>query len=109
VTNAAGGSFTVQNGRAFATSGPFANAGNLTVVSGRTLTVGGTPAGLGSWWQGNAADAIDGNTGTLQNGATFAPVRSARRFASTARTTTSTSETPPTLTSPAARTRPKPG
>src|SRR5262249_27072353 len=42
----------------------------------------GPVSGLVSAWQaeGNAADAVDGNTGTLQNGATFAPGRVGQAF-----------------------------
>jgi len=40
------------------------------------------PSGLVSWWpgNGNANDIIDGNDGTLQHGAAFAPGRSAQAF-----------------------------
>src|SRR5262249_36172860 len=40
-SNAAGASFTVQNGRNFTTAGALANAGSITVGPGSTLTVNG--------------------------------------------------------------------
>ncbi len=41
VTNAAAGSFTIQNGRDFTTAGAFSNAGAVTIGTGSTFTVGG--------------------------------------------------------------------
>lgn len=40
------------------------------------------PSGLVSWWQaeGNANDTVDGNSGVLLNGATFAPGRVGQAF-----------------------------
>src|SRR5205814_6680636 len=40
------------------------------------------PSGLIGWWpgEGNAADAVDGNHGSLQNGATFATGKVGQAF-----------------------------
>ncbi len=48
-TNAAAGSFTLQNGRSFTTGGAFTNLGHLTLGAGSTLTV------TGDFTQGAAA------------------------------------------------------
>jgi hypothetical protein len=55
-TNAATGSFTIQNGRSFAAAGAFANAGSVTIASGSTFSTaagdytqtGGTTTALGT-------------------------------------------------------------
>ena len=54
----------------------------LTALTGPTLTCGASQAGLVSWWraEGTAQDSQDGNHGTLQNGATFAPGQSGQAF-----------------------------
>ncbi len=55
-TNTAGASFTIQNGRNFTTAGALANAGNLTVGSGSSLTVGGG----GNYTQTSGTTTVDG-------------------------------------------------
>jgi hypothetical protein len=79
-TNAAGGDFTVQNGRDLATPGPFSNQGNLTVGTGSTFAI--TPAGLVSSWkgEGNANDSARGNNGTIHGGVTFVPGEAGQAF-----------------------------
>ena len=42
ITNLASGSFTIQNGASFSSSGAFSNAGTLTINSGSTFIIGGT-------------------------------------------------------------------
>lgn len=63
-TNAAGGSFTIENGRNFTTSGDFQNSGTLTVGNGSTFTTGGGASN--NYTQSGAGSLTD-----VQNGANF--------------------------------------
>jgi fibronectin-binding autotransporter adhesin len=73
-TNAAAGSFTIQNGRAFSSAGTFTNAGTLTVGNGGTFTQSGNYDQTGSLniLVGGTANLQDGaDSGTLSNDGTL--------------------------------------
>ena len=64
VTNAATGSFTVQNGADFTSAAAFSNAGTLTINGGGTFIPGGT----GAYTQTGGTTILDGGTlGTSGN------------------------------------------
>ena len=72
VSNAAAGSFTLENGRTFSPSDAFTNAGSLNVGAGSMLTV--QPPLTNQWSaEGNANDSVGTSNGVLENGASFAP------------------------------------
>jgi RHS repeat-associated protein len=65
-TNAAGGSFTVQNGRNFTAAGAVSNSGGLTVGAGSTFTAAAyTQAGTGALTVGIGGPPGSGQVGTL--------------------------------------------
>jgi YVTN family beta-propeller protein len=71
-TNAAAGSFTIQNGANFTTAGTLTNAGNVTVGASTTLTIGGSgnyvqTAGLTTI---NGAITLPGGGGYVVSGGT---------------------------------------
>ncbi|MBI4450889.1 LamG domain-containing protein, partial [Candidatus Woesearchaeota archaeon] len=65
---------------------PGGSGTGTTTTTGQTASCTGQcatpPSGAISWWkgEGNANDAIDGNHGTLQNGATFAAGKTGQAF-----------------------------
>ncbi len=61
-TNAATGSFTIQNGRNVSSSGTFTNAGNLTVGNGSTFTQ------TAAYNQTGTLNILAGGTASLQDG-----------------------------------------
>src|SRR2546426_11832525 len=72
-TNAAAGSFTIQNGRNFTPTGSFTNAGALKVGTGSTFTIpSGTSLTLnrGSAYNVNGATDHTGGTLNIHSGAT---------------------------------------
>jgi hypothetical protein len=73
-TNAAAGSFTVQNGRNFLSTGTFTNAGALTVGGGSTFTQGGAfnQTGTSIIHSGGTLTLKDGNsTGVILDDGTL--------------------------------------
>ncbi len=83
-TNAVSGAITIQNGANLNAPAAFTNAGSLTIGTGSTITFTGAgtsvvPASaasnLISHWSadGDATDSQGNNSGTLENGAGFAP------------------------------------
>ena len=57
-TNAAGGDFTIMNGRNFTTVGDFSNAGKMTFDFGSTFTVG--PTGTNNYFQTGGMTTVNG-------------------------------------------------
>ena len=79
-TNAAAGSLTLGGGQLLVVPADFANQGTLVVDATSRLSAG--LAGQVSHWsaEGNANDAVDGNTGALVNGAGFASGQNGQAF-----------------------------
>ena len=69
-TNAAGGTFTVQNGRNFATAGALNNSGTVTVGSASTLTV---PGGFNNTVVNSLLSGSGTVGGDVTNGGRIAP------------------------------------
>lgn len=85
-TNAAGGSFTIQNGANLTTASAFSNVGNLTIGAGSTLNVGGNyvqTAGTTTLASGtlSASGLVDLQGGILSGSGTInASLRNAARI-----------------------------
>jgi hypothetical protein len=67
-TNAAGGSFTIQDGRNFTTAGPFTNAGSVTIGNASTFTT------TGRYTQTAGSITLSGGTLTASSGGATAIV-----------------------------------